>query len=321
MKGFSAPFWARGAHLQTVIGALGGAPLHAPLVRERLTLPDGDFVDLDWLPDMPQDRALLLILHGLEGSSRSVYIRRLLASCEQAGRSAVVMHFRGCSGEPNRLARGYHAGDTADLAAVVDALRQRAPRGLCAVGYSLGGSVLLKWLGETGSGNPLRAAIAVSVPFELAGAAARLGRGFSRLYQWALIRQLKAHLRRKARRAGHPLPALGGLTTFRAFDERVTAPLHGFAGADDYYARASCRPYLGRIGVPTLLIQAADDPFLERSAIPGVGELSPAVQLDLSAHGGHVGFVAGPGPWAMRFWVNERLHAFLRAQRVDADDP
>jgi len=312
VKGFAPPSWARNPHCQTLLGAWGWRR-HEPLTRERVALPDGDFVDLDWLSDAPGDGPLLLILHGLEGSSASPYVGRLLKTCRDARWRAVVMNFRGCSGEPNRLARSYHCGETGDLDSVIRHLRSRNPQGLCAVGYSLGGAVLLNWLGEQRTAAGLLAAAAISVPFDLEGAAERLNRGFSRLYQWALLRQLRRSLSRKASCHGHPPPPLRSLTTFRAFDDAITAPLHGFANAGDYYRRASCRPHLRHIAVPTLLIQAADDPFLMPTNPLRPDELSPPMRLELSAFGGHVGFIEGGSPLVPRSWLEPRLARFFGA--------
>jgi hypothetical protein len=227
----------------------------------------------------------------------------------------VLLHFRGCSGEPNRLPRSYHSGETGDLRAVIAMLRRREPAvPLAAVGYSLGGNALLKWLGESGS-RDLACAVAVSVPFDLARAADRLERGLSRLYQWWFLRSLRASVLGKVRLGRLPatLSAVGELRTLRAFDDAVTAPLHGFTDAADYYGRSSSRQYLGGIAVPTLVLHARDDPFLSADAIPEPSELSACTRLELSAHGGHVGFVAGLLPWHARYWLEERIPAFLRA--------
>ena len=318
MTPFRAPIWARNPHAQTVLGALQDRAGGEALTRERVTLPDGDFLDLDWLIPSPCTRRVVLVLHGLEGSSRSPYITRLLRYCRAAGWKAVVMHFRGCSGEPNRLPRGYHAGETQDLQTIVDLLMSRHPEGVCAVGYSLGGSVLLKWLGERGDQAPLKAAEAVSVPFELASAAQRLDSGPSRLYQWVLLRWLRRSQARKVRGQGGDVRFLKALRNFRAFDGAITAPLHGFRDADDYYRRASCRPYLRHITVPTLLVQAEDDPFLMPGSTPAADELAGAVRLELYPQGGHVGFIAGGTPWAPRFWLDDRLGAFLRPYMQEA---
>ncbi len=274
---------------------------------ERLELPDGDFLDLAWGPG---EGPLVLVLSGLEGSIRSPYARGILKALAEGGMQGVLMHFRGTSGEPNRLPRSYHSGETGDLAFVAGTLKKRFPqRPLGAVGYSLGGNVLLKWLGE--GGGPLSAACAVSVPFRLEAAAERLEQGFSRLYQWGLLRGLRRSMERKFRRIPPPFPLdLGALKTFRAFDEAITAPLHGFGGADDYYRRASCLPYLKNIRTPTLILHARDDPFLPPAAIPKEGELSPWVTLELARSGGHVGFVEGR--LLPRYFLERRIPSFLQ---------
>lgn len=309
---FVPAWWCRGAHAQTLWPyCLRRSPKIA-LRRERLELPDGDFLDLDWTqnPDGP----IVLVLHGLEGSSNSKYARGLLAAVQARPWRGAVMHFRGCSGVPNRLPRSYHSGETGDLAHVIAELRRREPQAaLAVVGYSLGANVLLKWLGEAGARAPLAAAVAVSPPFVLECAAARLERGLSRIYQWALLRRLRASM--TAKLATVPLPfdgrMLAGLKTFRQFDDRVTAPLHGFRDAQDYYTRSSCRQFLKAIAVPTLILHARDDPFTTEEAIPETCELSDSVRLELSTHGGHVGFVSGRLPWQARYWLEERIPQFL----------
>jgi predicted alpha/beta-fold hydrolase len=283
------------------------------LRHERLELPDGDFLDLDWTAG--ERGPIALVLHGLEGSSASHYASGLLAAIVRQGWRGVVMHFRGCGGQPNRLARSYCAGDTADIGHVVDWLHWREPAApLAAVGYSLGGNALLKWLGKTDIDPPLHAAVAVSVPFLLDTCARRLGRGFSRLYQFHLLRELRCSYRQKFHyRSDGPvrLDELAALQDFYAFDDRITAPLHGYAGVHDYYARASCRPYLQRIRIPTLILHALDDPFMLPDAVPAAAELAASVHLELSHHGGHVGFVAGRWPWRAEYWLERRIPAFL----------
>lgn len=311
MQTYRAPFWIRNPHLQTVWPALLRRPPDVPLTRERVELPDGDFVDLDWAGG--GDGPLVLVLHGLEGSSRSPYVRGLLAAVTARGWRGVVLHFRGCSGEPNRLARGYHSGETQDLASIVELLRKREPYArLAAVGYSLGGNVLLKWLGEQGSRAPLFAAAAISVPLVLSDAVARLHSGMSRVYERRLLNSLRRSLTAKIRCVSMPLgdEVLATLRSMRDFDETVTAPLHGFAGADDYYARSSSRPFLRDIAVPTLIVHAADDPFMTPAVIPESHELAPCVTLEVSPRGGHVGFIHGL-PWRPRYWLEERIPAYL----------
>ncbi len=295
------------------------------LRRERLELPDGDFLDLDWtdvqgrtnaargrMPGaaLPTYTPIVIVLHGLEGSSDSKYARGLLKAVHGHGWRGVVMHFRGCSGEPNRLPRSYHSGETSDLAYVVDLLRRREPETpLFVVGFSLGGNVLLKWLGEVGAQAPIKAAVAVSVPFLLGESAKRLDQGFSRVYQWGLMHSMRNAVAEKRRRMKLPLKIqdLSKLKTFWDFDEHVTAVLHGFAGADDYYRRSSSRQYLKGIQIPTLIVQSRDDPFMTDAVIPQDGELSSAIRLELYDHGGHVGFVAGRYPWKPDYWLERRI--------------
>ncbi|MBI3777834.1 MAG: hydrolase [Gammaproteobacteria bacterium] len=309
---FQPAWWCRGPHAQTLWARLARRHPEVTLWRERLELPDGDFIDLDWTEK--DSGPIVIILHGLEGSSESPYARGLLRVMEQRGWRGVVMHFRGCSGEPNRLPRSYHSGDIGDLAFFVDTLRHREPHvPLAVVGFSLGGNVLLKWLGKTGGTLPIRAAVAVSVPYVLSDAAARLQRGFSRLYQWQLLRSLRRTVAEKRRRMNLPLKIrnLSALKSFRDFDEYVTAPLHGFDSANHYYTVSSSRQYLRGITTPTLLLHANDDPFMTRSAIPRPDEVSESVTLEISPRGGHVGFVAGAWPWRPRYWLEERIPAYL----------
>jgi len=316
---FQPAWWCRGAHAQTLWPYVFRLAPRPAFRRQRLELPDGDFLDLDWAG--PDAGPLVLALHGLEGSSNSHYLRGLAHTLALAGIRTVVMHFRGCSGEPNRLARAYHSGETGDVAQVVQYLHAREPGlALAAVGYSLGGNVLLKWLGEGGEDIPLRAAVAVSVPYDLAACARRLEHGLSRLYQWRLVRSLKRATRRKFSRIASPVPLAGldRVRTFTGFDDLVTAPLHGFSGAAEYYARCSCRQFLPGVRIPTLLVHAADDPFMSPGVVPQPAELPAAVALDLSPRGGHVGFIAGANPLRPRYWLERRIEAFLGARLVPA---
>ncbi|MCB1814238.1 MAG: hydrolase [Candidatus Competibacteraceae bacterium] len=319
---FKPAWWLPGAHLQTLWPVLqrrfASADQYPALQRERLTLPDGDFLDLDYTSPpsaMPAGTPLILLLHGLEGSSESGYARGLLRVLQQRGWVGIVMHFRGCSGEPNRLRRSYNAGDSGDLAYVIDTLHARWPdSALAAVGYSLGGNVLLKWLAEQGRDCVLQAAAAVSVPFRLADAARRMQQGLSRLYQWHLLRSLRASYRAKfASRDDAPvaLDELSQLRDFFQFDDRITAPLHGYDGVEDYYRRASSRQYLHQIETPTLLVHARNDPFMFADTAPTAAELSGNITLELSSDGGHVGFVSGPWPWRPQYWLEQRIPDFL----------
>lgn len=320
---FRPPWWLANPHLQTLWSTLFRRRAPRPAyVRERLELADGDFLDLDWCGE--GGGPLVLILHGLEGSAGSPYARGLTAMVAARGWRAVVMHFRGCSGVPNRLPRSYHSGETGDLETVVGLLRERHPgTPLAVVGYSLGGNVLLKWLGERGGAAGIAAAAAVSVPFLLDQAATRMSRGLSRLYQRLLLHSLRRSLAVKLTRLEARVvdPALlPELTDFWRFDDAVTAPLHGFRDVHDYYRRASSRQYLAGIRVPTLLLHALDDPFMTPAVVPTAAELSSCTELELSAHGGHVGFVTARMPWRPRYWSEERIATFL-APRLEEQPP
>lgn len=323
---FRPSFWLSNPHLQTIFPALLRRPPYLLRRRERLELSDGDFIDLDWYGS--DDLPLVIVLHGLAGSSRSGYVLGLQHSLQRQGFASVALNFRGCSGEVNRLARGYHSGETEDLDQLYLTIRKRFPkRALAAVGFSLGGNVLLKWLGESAAPPQLFAAVAVSVPFVLGECASRLDSGVSRLYRTYLLRELKRYMAAKLhslRQQGRSseagkLLALGDLSTIRSFweyDDRVVAPLHGFANVHDYYRRASSRQFLPAITTPTLLIQAADDPFMTANVLPNHDELAQCVELLLQTVGGHVGFVAGAGNFRPDYWLDHCIPAYFR-NRLD----
>jgi len=285
------------------------------VTRERFETPDGDFVDVDWLPGRP-DAPLLLVLHGLEGTARSHYIGGLFEQAAARGWRAGVLYFRSCSGEMNRLPRFYHSGDTGDLDHVLRAVTEREPGArVGVVGVSIGGNVLLKWLGEQGDAAPevLAGAVAISVPFDLAACARRMDQGLQKvLYTASFMRSFREKTRAKAR--AHPgfvdVQAALRARTFAAYDRAVTAPLHGFADEVDYWRRASSGPYLARIRRPTLLISALDDPFIPVSSLPDPRALPPAVRAEFVPIGGHVGFVEGL-PWRASSWAERRAVEFL----------
>lgn len=321
---FRPAWWARSAHLQTGWQSLLRPRPRPAVRRERLELDDGDFMDLDWVN--PETRGpVTILLHGLEGSVESCYAAGQLQALQARGMRAVLMHFRGCSGEPNRLRRGYHSGVTEDLARVVAALRRREPATpLAAVGYSLGGNVLLKALGEDGAGAPFITAVAVSAPFDLGRCADHIATGSSRLYNDYLMRRMRASYARKFEHrddAPFPLSELHRLRTFRDFDDVITAPLHDFCNAEDYYQRASSLHALPGIRIPTLILHARDDPFMPDDVVPGEEGLSPAIRLELSEHGGHVGFIGGHWPWRPRWWLEERITAHLADALREPDHP
>ncbi|WP_194789610.1 hydrolase [Pseudomonas sp. UFMG81] len=292
-------------HLQTLWGPLWRKLPNLQRHRERLWLADGDFLDLDWHGPHQPAAPLVLVLHGLTGSSSSPYVKGLQQALQARGWASVAVNWRGCSGEPNLLARSYHSGASEDLAEIIRHLRAQRPLApLYAVGYSLGGNVLLKYLGESGTASQLEAAVAVSVPFRLDQCADRIGLGFSKLYQAHFMREMLAYVQDKQRHfrahGQHDrlaeierLGSLRNLRTFWDFDGKVTAPLNGFDGVHDYYRRASSRYYLGENRTPTLIIHASDDPFVFDHSLPSASELAPQTQFELHARGGHVGFVEG----------------------------
>ena len=293
---FSPPRWLSNPHAQTLLASRAVRPPPPPTRRERLELDDGDFLDLAHGGDaLPGDAPVVALFHGLAGSIDSAYARGAIAALGARGFRTCLMHWRGCSGEPNRLRRSYHSGASDDVGRIVDTLRARHPRSaLYAAGFSLGGNALLKYLGERGERTPLAGALAVSPPLVLAVGAEQLDRGFARIYRGHLLGLMRAQ--HEAKRARHPElglpPAPPSLDTFRKFDDALTAPLHGFAGVDDYYARCSARAYLGGIRRPTRILSARDDPFFTEAILPGADELAPDTTLELAERGGHVGFLA-----------------------------
>jgi uncharacterized protein len=335
LSGFRPAAWLPGAHLQTLFGPLLRKPPALLRRRQRITLSDGDFLDLDWhdldwydptgleSTNTQAPTPCVILLHGLTGSASSLYVLGQQQALARIGWRSVAVNWRGCSGEPNQLARGYHSGASEDLAEVVEQLSRLLPGvPLAAIGYSLGGNVLLKYLGESAENCPLVAAAAVSVPFRLDQCADRISVGFSRVYQARFMRDLLAYVVNKQRLFAHQgldaeharLSALGsleGMDSFWDFDERVTAPLHGFASAADYYRRCSSRFFLGAIQVPTLIIQAANDPFVYPHSVPELHELSASTRLELHQRGGHVGFVEG-SPWRPGFYLERRLPEWLQ---------
>ncbi len=309
---FVAPRWAKSPHIQTVFASQFRRPHTLDLRRERYELPDGDFVDLAW--SKREAGPWVCVFHGLAGDITSPYINGVIVALEQAGFRPVFMHFRGCSGEPNRLPVTYHSGHTDDIRALVNRVVGLNDGPVHAVAYSLGANALLKFLGEEGAQCQLRSVVAVAPPLVLAVCADRMNHGLSRGYQTYLVHALrKAHVAKQQIYPHLDLPSAAGLKSFWSFDDKVTAPLNGFRGADDYYTRCSARSYLSRIAVSTLVIAAEDDPFFTPAILPNESELSDSVTLELSSHGGHVGFVSGPHPFAARFWLDQRIIERLQA--------
>lgn len=310
----STPWWLTGAHLQTIYPLLR-KPAALPLQRERLETPDGDFIDCDWLSGAPEDAPLLILFHGLEGSSNSHYVRSIMQALAQRGWRGVIPHFRGCSGVPNRLARAYHSGDSAEIGWIIEQLSTRtngAP--LFAAGVSLGGNALLKWLGEQEhlAYRHVAAAMAICPPLDLSVSGRALAQGFNRVYTRHFLDTLKP----KALAKLEQFPTLFdrqrmiAARTLYDFDDVYTGPVHGFEGAEDYWRRASSRPWLRGIAVPTLLLTAANDPFVPLAALPTVTECSVHLQHHHTTSGGHVGFVTGAFPGNLA-WLGLRALDFF----------
>ncbi|MDI9817938.1 MULTISPECIES: hydrolase [unclassified Legionella] len=314
---FRPAWWLPNSHIQTIYPTLTRR-IKAPVdVTERIELADGDFIDLAWaINGQENDTPLVILLHGLGGSVESAYVAGLMHAFNHLGWRAVLMHFRGASQEPNRLIRAYHSGDTADLNSFLHLLSQREPyTKKAAVGVSMGGNVLLKWLGEQGGQTLMDAAVAVCVPFQLNVVADRISQGFSRVYQSYLLRKLKTVFARKQQKFPDQLPqalkAIDKCQCFWTFDEFVTAPLNGFSNVHAYYRESSSRYYLRDITTRTLIIHALDDPFMTPEIIPEAEELSDSITLELSKAGGHVGFISGNFPGKPVYWLEQRIPEFL----------
>jgi uncharacterized protein len=323
---FKPAWWLRNCHAQTIYPSLfRNAPVPPDSWRERLITPDGDFLDVDFCGS-DTSWPLVIVLHGLTGSSQSGYIRGLQTVLRQSGFRSAALNFRGCSGQSNNKARSYHSGETEDVDFLYRTLRQREPQTrIAAAGFSLGGNALLKWLGEQGTHLDLFAAVAVSVPLLLGVCATRLDSGFAKIYRTRLLAELKAYMRDKLAHLeaigdadeAEKVRALGdlsGINSFWQYDDRVVARLHGFRDVHDYYQRSSSRQYLKSITVPTLIIQSSDDPFMTPEVLPERGELSRSTLLELAENGGHVGFAGGNNPFRPVFWIERRICEYLAEQ-------
>ena len=311
-------WWLPGGHAQTIWGRFARKRPALPLRRELLHAPDGDPIELHVL-DAPAGAPRVLMLHGLEGTIRSHYLAPVFENARSRGWGAVLLMHRGCGDAPNHARRFYHSGETSDLAQVFAHyadLNAGSPWLLS--GVSLGGNVLLKWLGENGASvDPrIRAAAAISVPFDLEAGARHIGRGFAKVYDRTFLRSLRRKALAKLQR--YPdLFAQERLATARSiydFDDAVTAPVHGFRDATDYYSCSSSIGFLGRITVPTFLLSALDDPFLPPSVLDRVraaARENGQLHLEITRRGGHVGFVEGPAPWRARYYAEARAFRFF----------
>ncbi|WP_145476615.1 hydrolase [Yersinia similis] len=308
---------ASNPHLQTLLPRLVRRHVQLPPYWQRLELPDGDFIDLAWSenPELAREKPRVVLFHGLEGNFYSPYAHGLLRAWQAAGWLGVVMHFRGCSGEPNRKSRIYHSGETEDANFFLHWLQEtygQVPT--AAVGVSLGGNMLACYLAKKGKNSGLRAAVVVSAPLMLEPCADRMDQGFSRVYQRYLLNQLKLNATRKLLQYPNSLPVnlfqLKKLRRVRDFDDAITAKIHGFNDAVDYYRRCSALPLLPQIRVPLLIIHAKDDPFMTAEVIPNIETLPDNIDYQLTEHGGHVGFVGGTLKHP-QMWLEQRIPAWL----------
>lgn len=315
---YRSPWWLPGGHLQTIWPVARKGPL-PHYRRERWDTPDGDFIELDWLQAGKPRAPLVVLFHGLEGSSRSHYARTLMNAVTARGWNGVVVHFRGCAGSPNRFARAYHSGDSDEIDWILRRLHVTANgAALFVTGVSLGGNALLKWLGEREheAASLVTAAASVCAPLDLSISGAALGRGFNLVYARHFLATLKHKALAKC--GDHPgrfdAPRIAQARTLETFDDAYTAPAHGFAGVGDYWRRASARPWLSAIRCPTLVLNAANDPFVPADALPDPHALPATVTFEYPRGGGHVGFLGGNWP-GVQDWLGQRLLAHFDTLR------
>ncbi len=310
---YRPPFWLHNGHLQTIYPSLFRRVRDVHYQRERITTPDNDFLDLDW--STIGSRKLVVLSHGLEGNTYRAYMQGMVRAVNRAGWDALARNFRGCSGEPNRLLRFYHSGDTEDLETVIRyVLKKNRYEHIALIGFSMGGNVTLKYLGERGTSlHPaICAAVAISVPCDLASSAATLARPVNKIYMKRFLRMLHQKVLEKSRQFPGQISADGfeKIKSFREFDDRYTAPLHGFTDAADYWQKSSCINYLSTLSVPSLLINAQNDPFLSEACFPvQTAREHPNFYLEMPESGGHVGFVSF-NPEGI-YWSEQRTISFL----------
>jgi predicted alpha/beta-fold hydrolase len=299
------------AHLQSMYPTIARHRLKVSTQRERLELPDGDFIDLEWQRE--GIGPIVILLHGMAGNLDSPYIKGMLQELKAIGWRGVMMYYRGCSGVPNRLNKTYHLGQTDDFAFTLNHLKKHYPdTPIFAIGYSMGGNILLKWLGENPEQTILNAAVTVSAPYDLRASSVAIRRGGGRIYQWLLMRDLRRYIRSKYKYPNAPINTtkIPSIKSFWDLDEKITAPVNGFKSAIDYYNKASCKRFIKHITSPTLIIHALDDPLIPKKTLPKDSELSKTVTMEISETGGHVGFISGNLQHPI-FWLDGRIIAYL----------
>lgn len=319
-KPFKPAIGLSNKHLQTLYSTFFAKHYQLEIEIEQLELDDGDFIECYWYnkdKDM-QKKPIVLLFHGLTGSFNSPYIQGIMNALGTEKFTLVLMHFRGCSGKPNRLPRSYHSGDTNDAKFLITHLQTFYPKvSLFAVGYSLGGNMLLKMLGEFATSSPLTACVSISAPMQLDICATQMNKSFSKIYQSSLVENLKKTLLEKYKIYNMKSlinideSEVKKIKTFWEFDELYTAPIHGFTSAKDYYAKSSSKQYLKEIQTNTLIIHALDDPFMTPDVLPTRDEYSPKVHLEVFEHGGHVGFIGG-NIFKPKFYLEDRIVSYFK---------
>lgn len=315
---FKPAWWLKSPHMQTIWPSLLRPRVDLNFRKERIELRDGDFIDLSW---HGSKGPLVMVIHGLEGSLSSHYVTPLLSALNLAGFRTLFMHLRGCSEQPNRLDRSYHSGATEDLKEILDTLQLSNRKPQAVIGFSLGGNLLLKYLAESGKTSGLQAAVAISVPFNLAHSAKRLESGLSKIYGRYLLGKLLSSYQKKCRlnQNGDPVD-ISTINTIYEFDDKITSQLNGFRDADDYYLKCSSAYHLKKVVTPTLIIHAVDDPFTLPEDSPNLAELGPGITLEVSRCGGHVGFIQGDLPWNPEYWLDRRIVQYLKQQNLVANE-
>lgn len=320
---FKPAWWMKNPHLQTILPRVYRKRSAIHTIDEQFELKDGDFVQLNWTekPKAASTQPIVVVFHGLGGSIDSFYTIGMMKAIAANGWLGVLMHFRGCGEQTNRHAQAYHSDATADATEFLTWLKEQYPnRPIAALGFSLGGNMLAKYLGEQGQNSPLDAAVVISAPLQLAPCAQRMSRSFSRVYQKYLLDKLKVGIIEKLNYLKGKFPIdisikeIRAIKTLREFDNKITGPLHGFNDADDYYTRCSGLPFLKNISTNTLIIHAADDPFMTDQVHPQPGDLSSNVRFELSSGGGHVGFLSGKNPLKPQFWLEHRAPEYIKEQ-------
>lgn len=312
---YRPPLFFSNPHVQTVFPSVFRRVTGVSYQRERVHTPDGDFVDLDW-SEAGAER-LAILLHGLEGNSDRAYIRGMARALNRCGWDTVAMNFRGCSGECNTKLRFYHSGDTGDLDTVISHVIGKEAYGeIALVGFSLGGNVVLKYLGERESNlrPEIRKAVTFSVPVDLTASSWKMGLPSNRIYMKRFLKMLHEKIKMKMEIMPGELndEDYHSIRTFKEFDDRYTAPINGFRDAEDYWEKASSKPLLGAVSVPTLLVNAADDPFLPEECFPlDEARSNPHFFLEIPSHGGHTGFVAFNT--RKEYWSESRAVGFLNS--------